>query len=252
MVSRLAWGRSAPAGISALRPPGHAFDGHRRLAAEMSAAGFPPAGLAVDLAGDPGMDGATSRARPPTVAENDGTVAQRPIWRRPSRESWGERCDDSLPARRGIAGFRRLSLEASLAATAGGGVMAYLAKPRGHRGSWDRRPWAQPMTEERRPASEMTNVTTRAGAAVAASLPPLMRDACARTHLRDRRPGFKQRPVDRACRQVRAGGGECQQCRGAARDQAEHEITGREPAHRRQDAPPPPHHRVWHGMGGLD
>ena len=57
----------------------------------------------------------------------------------------------------------------------------------------------EPMTEGSSPGtSEMTRVTTRAGAAAAASRPPLMAERCLRTQFIsvDRRPGFEQRPVD--------------------------------------------------------
>ena len=90
----------------------------------------------------------------------------------------------SLPARRGSPGFGVSSLAASLAATAGGGVMAYLAKTARASakvvGSATVGP--EPMTEGSSPGtSEMTKVTTRAGAAAAASLPPLMAERCLRT-----------------------------------------------------------------------
>ena len=99
-------------------------------------------------------------------------------------------------------------------------------------------------------------MTTRAGAAAAASLPPLMAERCLRTQFISVIVAPDLSSARLTCclsAKRQAGGGECQQCRGAARYQAEHEIIGREPAHRRED----PRRRrrtrrVGHGMGGLD
>ena len=115
----------------------------------------------------------------------------------------------------------------------------------------------EPMTEGSSPGtSEMTKVTTRAGRGGGGEPAALDgREMLAHAiHLRDRRAAFEQRPVDLLLvGEGQAGGGERQQRRGAARDQAEHEIIGREPAHRRQDARRRRRtRRVGHGMGGLD
>ena len=241
----------------------HAFDGHRRLAAgDECGRRSRRLAVAADLAGDPGMDqGHVARLALQAVAENDGPVAfgggdpggglQR-ILGRAMRMT-------SLPARRGSPGFGVSSLEASLAATAGGGVMAYLAKTARASakvvGSATVGP--EPMTEGSSPGtSEMTNVTTRAGAAAAASLPPLMAERCLRTQFISVIVAPDLSSARLTCclsAKVRPGAAQCQQCRGAARDQAEHEIIGREPAHRRQDARRRRRtRRVGHGMGGLD
>ena len=109
------------------------------------------------------------------------------------------------------------------------------------------------MTEGSSPGtSEMTKVTTRAGAAAAASRPPLMAERCLRTQFISVivAAGFEQRPVDLLLvGQGQAGGGQRQQGRGAARDQAEHEIVGREPAAPPPGCAPPPHAPAASGTG---
>ena len=89
--------------------------------------------------------------------------------------------------------------------------------------------------------SEMTSVTTCAGAQAAASRPPLIADRCLRTQFISAMlaPALEQRLVDRLLvARASARGGQRQQRGSAAGDQAQHQVVGGEPAHAIEDARP--------------
>ncbi len=113
------------------------------------------------------------------------------------------------------------------------------------------------MTAGSSPAtSEIASVTTGAGAAAAASLPPLIAERCLRTQFISPMAAPER---SNACVTARLSssvmpcGRKRQQRRRTARDEAQHEIVGPEPFDAREDAPGGVGARcVRHRMARLD